>query len=148
MSSNTSVQVSWKSLNDQYKLLSIYNLDLSNFLYLFKKSKVTRFQIYWSGPESDFITSSKDQLPVFDLEFKSQVEDARISSVEIKLNNGLLIDSNMEDEIFCKIPEDYLTTFFVDKIQSIGSKRGPARKPLPIISLQDRNVWDTREVEV
>ena len=146
MDKSQSIQIDCHVMDRVYQMLSIYNLHLNDFLCLFRNCKIEHFSLYWLDGDKDFITSSTCPLPVFDINFLLRGVDVIISSVELELNNSFMIDSNIMDEIFCKVPIDFYSQSLIKKITQAGVTGKRARYPLSQVSLLDLDTWNTKEI--
>ncbi len=100
------IEIFCQPYNNKHKLLRVNNIHLIHFLSALEACLIEELKIYWLDLEKDFVSSAKPSCPVFDITTCMQGVDVLISTVEIKLSNGFLIDSNIEDKIFCRIPTD------------------------------------------
>lgn len=146
MDKSQSIQIDCHVMDRVYQMLSIYNLHLNDFLYLFRNCKIEHFSLYWLDGDKDFITSSTCPLPVFDINFLLRGVDVIISSVELELDNSFMIDSNIMDEIFCKVPIDLYSQSLIKKITRAGATGKRTRYPLSQVSLLDLDTWNTKEI--
>ncbi|MCG8384758.1 MAG: hypothetical protein MJA30_04395 [Cytophagales bacterium] len=146
MDKSQSIQIDCHVMDRVYQMLSIYNLHLNDFLYLFRNCKIEHFSLYWLDGDKDFITSSTCPLPVFDINFLLRGVDVIISSVELELDNSFMIDSNIMDEIFCKVPIDLYSQSLIKKITRAGVTGKRTRYPLSQVSLLDLDTWNTKEI--
>ena len=134
-----------QELDRLHQMLSIYNMHLADFLRLFKDNKIIHFSLYWIDGDKDFVTSSTCSLPIFDLNFLLHGVDVEVCSVELGLDNDFLIDSNIVDEIFCRVPAGFNVQPLMGEINQGRAHKKISQHPLSRISLLDQDTWNTKE---
>ena len=104
MKSHLPLSIEHYPLNEKYSILSLKNLCMMDFLDRVRSEDITSAIIYWIEEDHDYET--KLVRPIKAYEFKNYLlaADAMIVTIECFLNNRILITSNLDDEIKCRIP--------------------------------------------
>lgn len=136
------IEVSYQPFNSKYQLLYVHNMPLSNFLHIFRDCEFKELRIYWLDGDKDFVSHARPCCPVFNITSCMQGVDALISAIEISLSNGFLIDSNLVDEIFCRIPISLDAQALAESLKRI--EKTCQGEPLPSATTID---WNTFEIK-
>ena len=81
-------------------------------------------------------------VPIHTLNFNFDGFDIQILTVEIELNNGFLIDTNLSDELFCRVPPDYPVDELIEIIKQTDQQSNFNTSRETISSLAE-TAWQT-----
>ena len=147
MSNDKNVQVHCQTSKGGFYLLSVYNLHLNAFLSLFPNTTIDNLRLYWLDGEKDYVSSLKYPLPISGLNFQFDGLDIQILTVEIELGNGLVIDTNLSDEIFCRVTPNFPIIELVDKVKNLPPEATLAHAEADSISSIPPSQWFTEELD-
>ena len=122
MPKSNSVQIYCHTSPKGYYLLSIFNMHLNAFLSLFKDNTVTKLRIFWIDGEKDMMSSLQHPIQAGTFDFRFEGIDIQILTVEVELDNGFIIDSNLMDELFCRVTPNYPIEDLENKIRKLDAK--------------------------
>jgi len=117
-----SVQIYCHTSPKGYYLLSVFNVHLNAFLSLFKENMVTKLRIFWIDGEKDMMSSLQHPIQAGTFDFRFEGIDIQILTVEVELDNGFIIDSNLMDELFCRVTPSYPIEDLEDKIRKLDAE--------------------------
>lgn len=103
--------------------------------------------MYWLDGEKDFVTSLLKPVQVAELNFQFDGLDVQILTVEIELDNGFVIDSNLIDELFCKVPPNYPMDGLVQSLLSTDNDAFISKDQSMAISSLSSNRWVTQSLD-
>ena len=141
------VQVQCQTSKGGYYLLSVYNLHLNAFLSLFPNTIINNLRLYWLDADTDYRSSLKYPVPVSGLNFQFDGLDIQILTVEIELSNRFVIDTNLSDELFCRVVPNYPVIDLVDRIKTIDPKNTIADSNAESISSLSPDQWVTESLK-
>ncbi|NQZ76206.1 MAG: hypothetical protein HRT61_08860 [Ekhidna sp.] len=139
---NHQVQIQCQTSVKGYHLLSVYNFHVNAFLYLFPEAIITDLRMYWIDGDKDCMTKLLMPVPIHTLNFNFDGFDIQILTVEIELNNGFLIDTNLSDELFCRVPPDYPVDELIEIIKQTDQQSNFNTSRETISSLAE-TAWQT-----
>lgn len=142
MFTNQKVEVHCQTSIKGYYLLSVYNFHVNAFLSHFPTSYITDLRMYWIDGEKDYMTRLKEPVPIHSLNFIFDGFDIQILTVEIELDNGFLIDTNLSEELFCRVPPDFPVEVLIDEIKNTDQLATINLSRQSISSLSD-SAWVT-----
>lgn len=94
------VQISMRISKEQCQL-AIYNLALIDLLSLFENQLVESLIIYWISEHKNHRSQLQRPVAVGHIQKHLKALAPGMISVELRLSNGLGLDSNLTDEVFC-----------------------------------------------
>ena len=130
-----------------YYLLSVYNFNLNAFPSLFPGSVINKLSMYWLDAEKDFVSSLKYPIPITELNFVFDGFDIQILTLEVELDNDFLIDTNLSDELFCRVTPDYPVQDLIDKIKVTQQNLSKILDNQRTLSSLSQDQWITRPLE-
>ena len=143
MSFSKKVQVQCQTSLKGYYLLSVYHMDLNAFLSLVPKSTINNLSMYWMDADKDYVSRLKYPVPLSKLNFQFDGLDIQILTVEIELDNNFIIDTNISDELFCRVPPDYPVIELMHRIKTVDPAAIVLHKDSSSISSLSPEEWIT-----
>ena len=147
MSQINPVQVQCQTSKGGYYLLSVYNLHLNAFLSLFPTTIIDNLRLYWLDAEKDYVSSLKYPVPVSGLNFQFDGLDIQILTVEIELSNQFVIDTNLSDELFCRVVPNYPVIELAERIKTTDPQTTIVDKNAESISSLSPDQWVTERLD-